>query len=121
MRKKRRGFRKISCDEPIMCVSHQGPESVRPDHPGRPQEIQRFGHVCLQQRRRLRGSPGQGQCSRQNWYPQRENVILTSDSGVLGLCFHRRAADSSTTTPSPGWLSRPASRLSCWPDTATRY
>lgn len=37
-----------------------GPQGVRADHPGRPQEVQRSGHVCLQQRRRLRGGAGQG-------------------------------------------------------------
>lgn len=37
-----------------------GPQGVRADHPGRAQEVQRPGHVCLQQRRRLRGCSRQG-------------------------------------------------------------
>lgn len=35
--------------------------------------------------------------------------------------FYRRVVDSSTTTPSPGWRSRPANLPSCWPDTAILY
>lgn len=46
---------------------------------------------------------------------------LRSDSNALCPSAHRHVVDSSTTTPSPGWLSRPANLLSCWPDTAIPY
>lgn len=52
-----------------------------------------------------------------NFTSNLENVTALK----LKHIFCRRAVDSSTTTPSPEWLSPPANPPSCSPDTAILY